>query len=596
MSWRVILVGILTFVVYTLSARSGISIKPLHQGLYIRKQGGLFYQSADWVALITLSSPPPTRRIQEFGALLKNEIKKVRSRFPQLSANWNSRIDTCIENLDSISYHRQKRAPLGFIGKLSHTLFGTVTEEELNQYRSILLDTRNSVNQTVHRTNLLLSATKSNRKNINLNSDHINRLQRYLLSIQRTIGTNFQVLSYSIQLLSLKLKFEHSVTSLEQSSHRILSIYHQRRRQVNHLYRHTLSDELLPLSQLREILHRARGLRYATLPDQWYYENCRVIPIWTTPEDITYKVHLPLHDGKHYFLYSLHSFPYPVKPGYSGRVKVRQLVAYSSSSGLLFEPILCLGTTLKVCRGGPLYDAAQFQCERALISRDAAATKDCKIKIYPTNTTTITEYIPGLYIISTPKIFPKLHCDALGEEVVKLMAGVYMMSLNHSCTLRGLDWTLPGLNKYITPFHLKTQTAPLSLRTVLSPFSPRHLQKLSDAPHWTPISRLPDIKLDPLPAPAPFMSLPLVGITTWANSSAIIVLVIVAAGSCLVVCWHRRKKFPRFFHKTCPSAPEELELQVRPTPLPEDRTSTVRLPRYPNLGQNPPLSGTVPSS
>ena len=72
--------------------------------------------------------------------------------------------------------------------------------------------------------------------------------------------------------------------------------------------------------------------------------------------------------------------------------------------------------------------------------------KICKIKIYPTNATTITEYIPGLYIISTPTIFPKLHCDALGEEVVKLMAGVYMMSLNHSCTLRGLDRTLPGLN------------------------------------------------------------------------------------------------------------------------------------------------------
>ena len=168
--------------------------------------------------------------------------------------------------------------------------------------------------------------------NINFNSDHINRLQRYLLSIQQTVSGNFRVFSDSVHLLSLKLKIEHSVISLEQTSHRMLSIFHHRRRQLNHLYHHALSEDLLPLSQLRNILQKARGLRYATLPDSWYYENCRVIPVWTTPEDITYKVHLPQHDGQNYFLYSLHSFLYPVKPGFSG-------------------------TSLKVCRGGPLYDA-----------------------------------------------------------------------------------------------------------------------------------------------------------------------------------------------------------------------------------------------
>ena len=46
-----------------------------------------------------------------------------------------------------------------------------VTEEELNQYRQIMLANQNSVNRNIHRVNLLLLVTKTNRNNINSNSN-----------------------------------------------------------------------------------------------------------------------------------------------------------------------------------------------------------------------------------------------------------------------------------------------------------------------------------------------------------------------------------------------------------------------------------------
>ena len=402
MFWPVELASLLILVPYTLSRRPGITFKPLHQGLFIQKQGGLYYQTADWVALITVSSPPPTKQLESLAAALKIEINKVSHRFSQLSENWESRLGWCRNSLHRFTSNRPKRALLGFIGKLSHTLFGTVTEEELTQYRNIIMDTRNSLNITVHRSNLLLSATKTNRNHINTNSNHISRIQRYLTSLQRSVSANFRINSDSIHMLSLKLKIEHVLVSLEQGTHRIMSYYNHRKRQMTSLYHYSLTEDLLSPTQLRSILQQAQRLRYATMPTVWYNENCRVTPVWSSVEDITFKVHLLLHDGKNYFLYSLYSFPFPVKPGFSAVLNVQNKVAYSSSSGLLFEPILCRGTQLQVCRGGPLYEEAKFNCERALVSRNPAATKECQVKVLPSNDTTILEHTPRLCYFYTP--------------------------------------------------------------------------------------------------------------------------------------------------------------------------------------------------
>ena len=444
MFWQGVLTVLSMLLQFTLSRKPGIVVKPLPQGILIQQKGGLFYQTAEWVALTTITTSPPTLKLQEFAVQLESEITKVRHRLPQLTENWNTRLQWCKDYLTQFQPNRQKRAPLGFIGRLSHTLFGTVTEEELSQYRNILMDNRNSLNSTIHRTNLLLSSTKVNRKFININWDHISKIQRYLSSVQKTVVANFRITSDSVQILDLKVKLEHTLVSLEQSVHRVISFYNRRRRQINSLYHHLLTEDLLPPSQLQKILKQAQSLRFATMPVEWYYENCRVSPVWTSIEEFTFRVTLPLHDGKNYIFYSITSFPFPIRPGFNSIMQVENKVAYSSTTGLLFRPILCLGTQQRVCRGGPLFEAERFKCERALISSYTAATKDCRVKILLSNQTIIEENTPGLYIISTPYITPKLHCDALGEETVKLTAGVYIASFNHTCTLRGSDWTLPG--------------------------------------------------------------------------------------------------------------------------------------------------------
>ena len=576
------------FVACTLWNKQGIAVRPLPQRILIQRRGGLFYQTAEWVALVTVSSPTPTKILWNFTTTLEAEITKVRTRFPDLADNWAHRLAICRDYLQHFHLKRQKRAPLGFIGKLSHTLFGTVTEEELNQYRQIILQNQNSVNRTIHRVNLLLSATKTNRNQINSNSLHINKLQRYLTSLQHSILRNFGITSDSLQMLNIKLKIEHSLASLEQNIHRLLVQFNLRRRQISSLYHRSLSEDLLDPAELQHILKQAQSRRFYTMPAHWYYENCIVLPVWVSLEEITFKIRIPLHDGRNYILYSLKSFPFPVRSGYDSKLLVKESVAYSSSSGLLFEPILCAGDSLKICRGGPLYESTRFRCERALISRNTEEVKDCHVQLSPSNQTMIKEPTPGLYVVSTPKISTRLHCDAQSEQIINLSAGVYIISINNTCTLRGQGWTLTGLNRFTTPFHIKNQVAPLSLRTIFAPFPPKLLDQIAAVPKWTPIRQLPSISLQPLSNPVTWMSLPTIGTATWINSSSILLIIIIIVVLVLAKKYCRNiHALPAFRKKKTPSAP--MDLQERTT-MSQDETPTIRL--YPDLrseNQNGPL-------
>ena len=84
------------------------------------------------------------------------------------------------------------------------------------------------------------------------------------------------------------------------------------------------------------------------------------------------------------------------------------------------------------------------------------------------------------------------------------------MSLNHSCTLRRKSWTLPGLNKFLTSYHLHNQMAPISLRSVFAPLPTLPYAEDHGHPPLDPIFLLHALNLDPLPGSSNLMSLPFV--------------------------------------------------------------------------------------
>ena len=445
------------------------------------------------------------------------------------------------------------------------------------------------MNQTIHKVNLLLFATKQTQMNVNQNSAHLFRLQRYLSSISRTISISFLQAKRAIEHIELKFKLEHVLISLEQSTHRIAAYYNRRQRQMNNIYHRSLSEDILPLTHLQSVLKQAGTLGFRSMPTQWYYRNCKISPVWSTLESITFRVHLPLHDGKNYLLHSFKSIPFPVKPGFKATLQVKNRVAYSSTSGSLFQPRLCTGVTEKICRGGPLYRTSSFSCERALLSGDRTAHSKCSTKVTPSNTTVITEDTPGFYTMSTFEISAKLHCDALRERNINLDAGVYLIALNHSCTLRNLQWTLPGLNKFKTPLHIKTRTIPIHLDQAFAPLTPLQMDKLAQSPSWTPIHKLQVIAADPVAPLRPWFSLQGVDPITWTNSISIglIVCSIIVAVMLIKVCRKYPRLRSRWFSRNRSSASPGIELEtVVPPPRETAPERSLRLPQYPDLSRD----------
>ena len=115
MFWQAVWASFLIFVACTLLNKQGIAVRPLPLGILIQQRGGLFYQTAKWIALVTVTSTTPTKTLWNFTTILEAEITKVRTRFPDLASNWSHRLDICREYLQHFHLKRQKRAPLGFL-------------------------------------------------------------------------------------------------------------------------------------------------------------------------------------------------------------------------------------------------------------------------------------------------------------------------------------------------------------------------------------------------------------------------------------------------------------------------------------------------
>ena len=112
--------------------------------------------------------------------------------------------------------------------------------------------------------------------------EHTAKLPKFLSTIQRSVSASFRLTTDTMDLLSIRVKNEHVLSSLEQSGRQILDFYCNRRRQFNSLYRHKLCKDLLEPEELKKILHQAQSLGFAILSAAWYYENCHIVPVSTS--------------------------------------------------------------------------------------------------------------------------------------------------------------------------------------------------------------------------------------------------------------------------------------------------------------------------
>ena len=480
-----------------------IVIEELPQGIEVRQLDTVRYHTASWTILVTIAKPKASVELYLATKQIQSTIQTSRASLPAETVNqWSNRLNYVTELLPVQWFERAKRAPLGFIGKISHFLFGTVTEDQLAQYSQAFSLLSSSVMKTVHLSNQLLSAVRQVEQRTSLAEQHLVQLRTAMSGWIKEYEQDRKATSDTLSAILFQLRIDRILTSLE----RAVDAYHkqclQYKLQLRTLESLRLTREILPSSDLSKIRSRAGKNNYRMPSHHWLYSYVKIQPLWTDDSHLVYRATIPLYLPETFISYQLKSYPVPVSNHHAVTVRVTPQLSLSSHSEFLLQESSCVGLAPRVCRGGAIYDRTMFLCEQALIVGPKSPNfTHCSVKVSTLNTSEVVEGPSGRFVISTVGMAGTLHCPDKPKQLIRLNRGVHSISLKAQCRLRGPNWFIQGLKNDHKTLNLTYVPVKINVTAPFSKLQPIQWSHLVDIPQWTPLSHFSPLNMQPLELP-----------------------------------------------------------------------------------------------
>ena len=422
---------------------SGMSMTKFSEGIKVSSLGQLYPTVAKWTSAVSLEPPRIHHSIKEAVRTLQYLILQFNYSDHSslvIKDNWNRRM-SWIENTLHIAPIRRKRSPLGFIGEVSHVLFGTVTEGELDRYKSALLKLGKAVNGTIHVSNELLTVSRQIHASVTHNSDDIHKLRSFLSKFRSQTLKNLNLLSYRLNRVEHGSVITNALGTLEQATQRILhqmTALHIWKQAIENQH---LDESILPPAQLASILQAAADKGYRSPPMEWIYTFVRVTPVSRDSARLMFKVTFPLYTKADSFIsYSFTSWPVWTKQSYKAQISLQPKLAVSTVTRSTFIPSKCIGANPSMCSMESLRGNSNFRCERSLIGLDPAGRGHCEIKILTTNSTQVWKTGEGEYVVSSVGEQAELMCQSRLGRVYTFDPSVYQIKIPAGCSLHMHAW------------------------------------------------------------------------------------------------------------------------------------------------------------
>ena len=425
---------------------------PLPDGLIVREGENIVVREGEWTVLVVLQGRG-TVYLQQLQDVLSRATlsfhNHIRERKGKLRPYFLRRLAMLVEmaaeavgqtDLQTVTWNRKRRGLFNFGGTILNKLFGTVTEEEADEIRSVLSATVASQSDVVQIVNKMATVINKTRHEAMENRDKVNQLINYVDVIaNRTnnmwnhmmdIDHNLELTAAcdAIQALSLHIyQTERSIADMVQA-----------------LEYGRLTEGILPPAALSTILAQAREEGFQRLPSVWYYENVKIELVMITDEQSVYRFVLPLAGSVPYLQYVLHSYPVP----YNGTVvlqtiKVNEQVALNTRDATMFVPKQCVGRAPVLCRTGPLFTNV-LRCERGLVTNHVPDRAACEVISNELQGDLVYEISPSNYVLVTAGVDWGLTCEGRPQRQGTLPTGTYELNINPSCILQGPGWILKG--------------------------------------------------------------------------------------------------------------------------------------------------------
>ena len=451
--------------------------EPLKDGLLVTGGEETRRHVATWTLLVTLDVP-----VEESG--LRNRLLRLRTGITKLhdslrstdavKASWLQRVSDIERTMltDVPTHARARRGLLNFIGIISNKLFGTATESQVKECRRLLINASVSNRRISHLYNELTSVVNQTHYQVKDNRDHLRNMENYVG--QAIIAINKVISHLQSQQKKVSALVAHSfigqiLTAIEAQHNSWLRQLDKYRRQQASLDLGRLTEEILPVSELKRIIAAGLKIGLKAPPVRWYYEHIQIQAMWEDTDKLVFKAELPFSDSINYLRYHLSSWPvYRNSTDTWIMLSVPADVAFHTESGGIFQPHHCLGERPAICHTGPIYDRSTFHCVRGILTNEDELRSHCRVTMakYVTQGEMVSELSPGVFIIATPGEVFSLLCSGEAEKRLELTAGVYHIPLRANCRMHGHGWVISGIvsrsssivldipRLHITPFNL----------------------------------------------------------------------------------------------------------------------------------------------
>ncbi len=607
----------------------------LEDGLLVKSGGSLRSHVASWTVLVTLEQPRfPVEQLWLSTIRLRQVISHRAQRVAHaILRSWNNRLEwvrgrlgpppstltSRVLNTDilispvvttfppsittsnetngtpgsrgkrDIPRPRRKRGLLNFVGELSSTLFGTVSQAQLDDLRRHVDEVSVNAARITHTINKMITVVNQTQDIIEDDQRHIMELKDFTLKLQTKFSAELSSLQPEIVRLRSIANIEVLLATIEQQTYlldRSHDLQHQRKADLE---AGRLTEAILPVSDLTNIIDAAhgKGLRPPSTY-QWFYEHSKIEPLWSEEDEslLVYRVILPFVDGDIYDAYTLMPFPVPAN-NFVVILKTALDISINTRSGDVHTPRHCVGQRPRVCRVGPAYGDGRFDCELGVISGDRTKAINCLIRAVNSTLPIIDELTPGEFVVITHGETITIQCVGQRTSSVDLPEGAHYINFRPGCILQGAIWRIEGIQEYQRNI---TKAEPiLNLQPIGIPELVQNSTLSVPTLDWTPLKHLHPTHLEQIDEPA--VSFPsiihpsILHPILWTVASLILIILCIVISYAVVsrrcrkssmtpqsVIWRRSE--PRLVVEV---ANEQVDDNVMPTPTAPDWTVKTRV-------------------
>ena len=313
---------------------------------------------AVWKVLVTLDVPT-----EQTGLLSKlNAFEQVlyeHNRISNLTKSvWTQRINDIISTMIATPIHRRTRRGLvNTVGLLSNILFGTATEAQILETRSQIENIAKLNKRVVNVVNELIIIVNHTHEHYKIVNQHIRSLEIYVSAVAFEIRKYIWKLRDHIDILRSVIRTYRALTLIETTHNlclRQLDIYN---RQPAALELGYMTEDILSVKDLTQIIQDAQHHNLHTPILNWYYSYVKIEPLWRDDNILVFRANLPLTDHHLYLRYHIQSWPIPGNTSlFRTQLQVPSDIAFHTETGGIFSPTGCMGENPAICRTGPIFD------------------------------------------------------------------------------------------------------------------------------------------------------------------------------------------------------------------------------------------------